>query len=108
MIYVLKLRRIGQSDLSRAAPFLPKSGEVEMCLQSIESELNSLESITDVKREDALFYLEAFPESGFEHVREELKPILSGGVSEIVRFVSLEQSRNKYDQMPETPITKDK
>ncbi|MEQ5803041.1 hypothetical protein [Halomonas sp. H10-9-1] len=92
MTYVLTLRRIDQADLSRAAPFMPEDEEVETCLQSIESELNSLASITEVKREGAVFCLGSSPEFNLEQVRKELKPILSGSVTEFVRFVSLERS----------------
>lgn len=90
MKYVLKLRAVNESDLSSGVRFLPEDDEVETCLQSIEGELKALECFTSVKREGSLFYLDSRSNFSIEQLRKEVKPILSGGINKIVRFVSFE------------------
>ena len=90
MNYVLTLRRIQESDLRASLPFLPEDAEINICLQSIEGELAALDCIADVKRNGMKFSLELSPRFSIEQVRGEVKPIISGSVAEIVRFVSLD------------------
>lgn len=90
MEYVLTLRAVNEFDLSSRLRFIPDDEEVETCLQGIEGELNALECLVSVKRKRAFFYLSSRPNFDIEQLRTELKPILSGSVTEIVRFVSFE------------------
>lgn len=90
MEYVLTLRAVNESDLSSTLHYLPEGEEVDTCLQSIESELNALDCLTDVKRDGVSFYLNSSPEFDMEQLRRMVKPILSGSVAEFVRVVSFE------------------
>ena len=88
MEYVLTLRPVNDSDLSSKFRFLPEEEEIETCLQSLQGEMEALHCLADVKRDGVVFYLTSCLDA--EEIRNVLKPVLFGGVTDFVRFVSIQ------------------
>jgi len=89
MKFVLSVRKVEESDLSRATPFLPDDEDYEMYLQAFFEDISGIAEFSRVAQNGSTFHIETAGSVQVEKMLELIKPAFNPSAMQKLRFVSL-------------------
>lgn len=89
MRFSLIVRAVDDRDLGSDTPTTPDPDEYEMYLKALQEELSSVDGILRVTADGSALEIETARPMMVKELREAIKPALSGGIAQNLRFVDL-------------------